>query len=171
MRRSVDRSLLPTWLLDELRNAGRENLDAAHVARYDEKEDANTPAEVGRLLELGLNTCSTVVDLGAGTGQFTLAVAPICASVIAVDVSPLMLDRLEAKPRRPGAPTIEVVEAGFLSYEHGAAPVDFVYSRWALHHLADSWKAMALDRVRKILRPGRPAPVGHRLLVRASGDG
>lgn len=30
----------PEWLLDELAHAGRENLDADHVSRYDRKEDA-----------------------------------------------------------------------------------------------------------------------------------
>lgn len=30
----------PGWLLDEVANAGRENLDADHVSRYDSKEDA-----------------------------------------------------------------------------------------------------------------------------------
>jgi len=38
-----------------------------------------------------------VVDLGAGTGQFSLAVAPVCARVVAVDVSPVMLETLRAK--------------------------------------------------------------------------
>lgn len=81
------------WMLDELVHAGRENLDPGHVALYDEKEDANALAEAERLVELGLDVQSTVIDLGAGTGQFTLAVAPLCGSVIAVDVSPLMVDR------------------------------------------------------------------------------
>jgi SAM-dependent methyltransferase len=135
-------------------HAGRENLDPGHVALYDDKEDANAAAEVERLIRLGLDARSTVVDLGAGTGQFTLAVAPVCASVVAVDVSAPMLDVLVAKAEAVGSTNAEVVQAGFLSYEHLGPPVDFVYSRWALHHLSDFWKAMALDRVRKILRPG-----------------
>jgi len=28
----------PGWMLDEVAGAGRENLDAEHVARYDDKE-------------------------------------------------------------------------------------------------------------------------------------
>jgi hypothetical protein len=32
--------------------------------------------------------------------------------------------------------------------------VDFVYSRFALHHLPDFWKAMTLLRVRALLRVG-----------------
>ena len=34
------------WRLDELANAGRENLDAAHVARYDAKMDSGAAAEL-----------------------------------------------------------------------------------------------------------------------------
>ena len=49
---------------------------------------------------------------------------------------------------------VTVVEAGFLSYPHTGEPVDFVYTRNALHHLPDFWKAVALDRIAAVLRPG-----------------
>ena len=132
---------------------GRENLDAGHVARYDTKEDAGAAGEVRVLQELGLDHRSTVVDIGAGTGQFTLAAASVCARVVAVDVSPVMLRRLQAKVDAAKASNVELVQSGFLSYEHGGNPADFVYSRYALHHLPDFWKAIALGRVRHILRP------------------
>jgi ubiquinone/menaquinone biosynthesis C-methylase UbiE len=143
-----------TWYLDELRVAGRENLDPEHVARYDGKEDASAPAEVALLRELGLTRDSLVVELGAGTGQFTVAVAPACARVIAVDVSPVMLRALTAKLAARGIDNVEPVRAGFLSYEHAGAPADIVYSRYALHHLPDLWKALALERMHRLLRPG-----------------
>src|SRR3954447_9374447 len=92
----------PGWLLDEVASAGRENLDADHVARYDSKEDAGAPAEVAVLQALGLDEGSLVVDLGSGTGQFTVAAAAVCRKVIAVDVSPLMLARLQAKVEAAG---------------------------------------------------------------------
>jgi SAM-dependent methyltransferase len=41
-----------------------------------------------------------------------------------------------------------------LTYEHAGAPVDFAYSRYALHHLPDFWKAIALVRMHDALRPG-----------------
>jgi hypothetical protein len=44
----------PGWLLDELASAGRENLDATHVARCDAKEDAGAAGEVALLADLGL---------------------------------------------------------------------------------------------------------------------
>jgi SAM-dependent methyltransferase len=49
---------------------------------------------------------------------------------------------------------VTIVEAGFLSYEHHVAPADFVFTRNALHHVPDFWKAVALQRVATILRPG-----------------
>lgn len=154
MAQSAGGLLSPGWLLDEVAGAGRENLDADHVARYDDIADSRGPAEVALLVERGLDDDSIVVDLGAGTGQFTLAVAPICSRVVAVDVSPVMLERLRNKVGALALDNVEVVRAGFLTYDHVDPPADYVYSRWALHHLPDFWKALALRRMRSIMRPG-----------------
>lgn len=142
------------WLLDEAASAGRENLDVNHVSRYDAKEDAGAVDELSLLKELGLGEQSEVVDIGAGTGQFALAAAPACARLVAVDISPVMLDVLRAKVSASGLPNVEVVQSGFLTYEHRGKQADFVYSRYALHHLPDFWKAVALERIRRIVQPG-----------------
>ncbi len=134
--------------------AGRENLDPAHVARYDGKMDADAAAEVALLADHGLDASATVVEFGPGTGQFTLAAAPHCAKVIAVDVSPPMLARLSEKLLAARLANVEFVQAGFLSYAHSGGPVHVVYSRFALHHLPDFWKAMTLLRVRSMLEAG-----------------
>ena len=144
----------PGWQPDEVAGAGRENLDAAHVERYDRKMDSRPLAEVGVLQDAGIGASSLVVDLGCGTGQLALAVAPVCGRVVAVDPSPVMLGRLRRKVREASLPNVDVVEAGFLSYEHAGEPADAVYSRFALHHLPDFWKAMALRRVRSMLASG-----------------
>ena len=150
-----DRSLSgPDWLLDEGKSAGRENLDPLHVARYDDKEDAGAVAEVRLCESLGLSPDSTVIEFGSGTGQFTLAVARRCRRVIAVDVSGVMQDRLREKLAATEVEHVQPVQAGFLTYEHQGEPVDFVYSRFALHHLPDFWKVIALNRIHSLLRPG-----------------
>jgi len=143
-----------SWVLSELAHAGRENLDPEHVARYDAKEDAGAAAEVAALRAAGLGGDATVVDLGAGTGQFTLAVAGAARRVVAVDVSPAMLEHLREKVRDRGLENVECVAGGFLTYEHVGEPADLVYSRLALHHLPDFWKACALARVAEMLKRG-----------------
>jgi SAM-dependent methyltransferase len=148
------RPAAPGWRLDEVASAGRENIDVEHVARYDSKEDAGTVDEVARLRALGLTSSSVVVEFGVGTGQFTLAVAPWCGRVMAVDVSPPMLALLQDKITRAKLENVDVVAAGFVSYDHIGPPVDVVYSRFAMHHLPDFWKGVALARIHKILRPG-----------------
>jgi ubiquinone/menaquinone biosynthesis C-methylase UbiE len=144
-----------SWWLDERSHAGREHFDEQHARRYDAKMDAGAPDEIRMLQDAGfLDVDSMVVDLGAGSGQFTLAVAPVCRWVVAVDVSSVMLEVLREKMQGRGANNIEVVEAGFLTYEHTGGPVDMVYSRFALHHLPDFWQAIALARIAGMLRPG-----------------
>lgn len=144
----------PGWLIDELGSAGRENLDDVHVQAYDHKMDAQAAQEVGLLRSWGLDGDSVVVDLGCGTGQFALAAANVCRRVVAVDVSPVMLATLTAKSDEAGCANLEVRSGGFLTYEHIGESTDFIYSRYALHHLPDFWKAMALDRMRAMLSPG-----------------
>jgi SAM-dependent methyltransferase len=148
------RRAAPGWLLDELANAGRENLDAAHVERYDRKMDARAPEEVELLRSWGLDASSVVVELGCGTGQFALTVARVCRRVVAVDVSPLMRKRLRSKVDEAAIDNVEIAAAGFLTYDHTGDPANIVYSRYTIHHLPDFWKVMALRRVRAMLRPG-----------------
>lgn len=142
------------WMFDERASAGAENLDPAHVARYDGKMDAEAEAEVAILLGVGLTRRSTVVEFGSGTGQFALAVAPHCGRLVAVDPSAPMMERLRQKLAEARLDGVELAEAGFLTYRHAGPPADIVYSRFALHHLPDAWKAMALSRIRAMLRPG-----------------
>lgn len=137
----------PDWYLDELAHAGPEHLDPDYVATYDRKAGTDPGEDVAALRALGLGDESVLVDFGAGTGTFALAAAPYCRRVVAVDVSPAMLDILRAETARRGLSNAEVAHAGFLSYEHQGQPTDFVYSRNALHHLPDFWKGLALARV------------------------
>jgi ubiquinone/menaquinone biosynthesis C-methylase UbiE len=144
----------PSWFPDELALAGVEHRDPTYVAGYDQKTGFDPSEELALLRSRGLGAASTLVDMGAGTGTFALAAAAICRRVIAVDVSPVMLAALGAKTEQLGLRNVERVQAGFLSYEHHGAPVDFVYSRHALHHLPDFWKALALARIAAMMRPG-----------------
>jgi SAM-dependent methyltransferase len=143
----------PGWFLDELAHAGDEHLDPAYVTTYDRKSATDPTEDLAVLTAHGLDERSVVVDLGAGTGTFALAIAPLCQRVVAVDVSLAMLDRLRGRAEHAGITNLEVVQAGFLSYEHQGTPADVVYSRNAMHHLPDFWKALALQRIAEMLKP------------------
>jgi cyclopropane fatty-acyl-phospholipid synthase-like methyltransferase len=147
---------LDAALFDELPHAGPEHLDPDAVSRYDEKAgfDADAQDEVRLLHELGVAEDGTLVDLGAGTGTLAVAAAASFRRVVAVDVSPAMVAATQAKVAARGLTNVECVAAGLLRYEHDGEPADAVYSRNALHHLPDFWKAFALARIASILRPG-----------------
>ena len=142
-------------MIDELAYAGPEHLDAAFVAGFDRKQGYPDPAEdLDALAAQGLGADSTLVDLGTGTGQFALAAARRFGRVTAVDVSPAMLALLRARAGDAGLGNLDCVRAGFLSYSHAGPLADAVYTRHALHQLPDFWKALALERIARMLRPG-----------------
>ncbi len=143
-----------SWLIDELTHAGPEHLTSDFVAGYDRKQGFDPTDDLAVLRAHGVSKSSTLVDLGAGTGRFALAAAAQVGRVVAVDVSPAMLGCLRSRARDAGLTNLECVQAGFLTYDHSGPPVDAVYTRNALHHLPDFWKALALVRIARILRPG-----------------
>lgn len=141
----------PTWMLDETAHAGPEHLDPGFVAGFDRKQGYPDPAEDIELL--AARGVRSVVDLGAGTGQFAVPAAARFDRVVAVDVSPAMLAYLGERAREAGV-EVELVRAGFLGYEHAGEPADAVFTRHALHQLPDFWKVVALHRIARLLRPG-----------------
>jgi ubiquinone/menaquinone biosynthesis C-methylase UbiE len=124
------------------------------VAAYDRKAAFDPTADLDALRARGLDERATLVDLGAGTGTLALAAAPLCERVVAVDVSAAMLDAIRDKAAAAGITNVECVQAGFLGYVHEGAAPEVVYTRNALHHLPDFWKAVALGRIAALLPPG-----------------
>lgn len=141
----------PSWMLDETIYAGPEHLDPGFVAGFDRKQ--GYPDPVSDIELLASHGVASVVDLGAGTGQFAVPAAHRFERVVAVDVSPAMLEYLGSRAEADGV-TLELVRAGFLSYQHTGEPADAVYTRHALHQLPDFWKVVALHRIARLLRPG-----------------
>jgi SAM-dependent methyltransferase len=148
-----------SWMLDEQVFAGREHLDREFVAAYDRKQGA-APDEAAAedlviLRSYGVGACSTVVDLGAGTGRFVATIAPHVGRVIAVDVSDPMLERLQQRVDAINITgVVDIVRSGMLRYEHRGEPADAVHCRNVLHQLPDAFKALALHRIAQLLRPG-----------------
>jgi len=146
--------LVGPFVPDELAYAGPEHLDPDYVSGYDRKQKYDPTGDVEALVERGLDDRSTLLDMGCGTGTFSLAVAPHCRRVVAVDVSESMLGRLRTEADERGVENIEVVRGGFLTYRHEGDPVDFAYTRNALHQLPDFWKGLALARLASSMATG-----------------
>ncbi|SFQ60009.1 Ubiquinone/menaquinone biosynthesis C-methylase UbiE [Amycolatopsis arida] len=143
------------WLIDEMAHAGPEHLDEGFVAGYDRKQGYPDPGEdLAAFADHGLDRTATVLDLAAGTGQFTLPAARRFNHVTAIDVSPEMLRFLRERVTEAGLDNVTCVRAGFLGYRHMGPPVGGIHTRNALHQLPDFWKALALDRMARMLRPG-----------------
>jgi len=141
------------WYPDELELAGPEHLDAEFVAGYDRKQQFDPTADVALLADLGIGSDAMVVDLGAGTGTFALAAARSAGHVVAVDISPVMVDVVRRRVQESGTDNVTIVQAGLLTYSPvGGAPA-VVYCRNVLHHLPDFWKGVALQRIAGFLAP------------------
>ena len=94
------------------------------------------------------------VDLGAGTGFVTTAIAPLVSSVLAVDISPAMAKSLAERAADAGLGNVltEVSDLNNLQLPAGSA--DLIVSSYALHHLADSGKRELVAQAATWLRPG-----------------
>lgn len=95
-----------------------------------------------------------VVDLGAGTGLLTLALAPCVKELVAVDISERMLERLDDTAAADGVDNVEPLVADLRRLPLEDESATLVVSNYAFHHLDDPGKELALAEARRILRPG-----------------
>ena len=114
-----------------------------------------------RIIELAdLADDDRVVDLGAGTGLLTLAIAARAAEVVAVDISSRMLERLERHAGASDAHNIVPVLADLRTLPLPDASATVVVSNYAFHHLDDQGKELALAEARRVLEPGGRLVIG-----------
>ncbi len=108
-----------------------------------------------RLIDVsGPRPADACVDLGAGTGFVTTALAPLVRSVLAVDISPAMAESLAKHVAQAGLHNVrtEVADLRELRLPPGSA--DLIVSSYALHHLRDADKRMLVAEAARWLRPG-----------------
>lgn len=140
------------WLYNESRHVGVDYNDAEEVAQYDSKMGSDRDAERQLVERLRITPGQIVVDLGCGTGAFAREAARAGAHVRAIDVSQTMLDFLCRAASREGLSDLLTERAGFLTFEAAPDSLDVVVSRFALHHLPDFWKQVALLRLHDAIR-------------------
>ena len=94
------------------------------------------------------------VDLGAGTGFVTTALAPLVSSVLAVDISTSMAASLAERAAHDGLANVSAEVCDLREFQLSPASVDLVVSSYALHHLPDTEKRALVARAAGWLRPG-----------------
>lgn len=116
--------------------------------------EALWPDPAGVLRAVGVKPGMDVVDLCCGDGWFTLPLAGIARSVIAIDIDAKLLDAAKVRfAERGGAPNVVLVEADAYEMErYIRAPADYVFLANAFHGVPD--RTRLTRAVRDILKPG-----------------
>lgn len=114
---------------------------------------------------MGLKATDSVVDLGAGTGYFSFPIAQQLSAgkVLAIDIEPEMLKRIEQRKTVSGIQNIETVLASKTNPNIPADSVDVVLLVDAYHEFSHPREVMAA--VSKGLKPG-----GRVILVEYRGE-
>jgi ubiquinone/menaquinone biosynthesis C-methylase UbiE len=124
-----------------------------------------------RILSLAqLRGDDVVVDIGAGTGLLSLALAPRVEKVWAIDVSPAMTEYVRVKAASAELDNIEATTATASSLPLVDGSVSVVVSNYCLHHLRDGDKERALAEAYRVLRPGGRLVLGDMMFRVDIGD-
>lgn len=112
------------------------------------------------VLEPHLGRVGTLLEIGAGGGRFTAALASRAERVIASDTSPTMLELLRSRFRDLPHVTPLLLEGTHL---HALADgsVDAVFSYDVFVHLSVWHIHLYVEEIRRVLRPGGTAILHH----------
>jgi len=110
----------------------------------------------------------TVIDIGCGSGQLTLRVAPLVGRVIGIDISQAMIDLLLQNAAAANITNIEGIAVPIEHLEIEESSVDLVISNYVLHHLRDRDKAVAVATAARWLKPGGRLVIGDMMFGRGT---
>jgi len=133
---------------------------AARRLDASERDEWQKPADV--IASFHLSADATIVDLGAGTGYFTIRLAPHVKNgqVIAVDAEPKMVAYLKERAAQLGLTNIAARLAPPGGQVDLPAPVDLVLCVDTYHHLAERVAYFAPYR-RQLKAGGRVVIIDH----------
>ncbi|MDD2402306.1 MAG: class I SAM-dependent methyltransferase [Clostridia bacterium] len=144
------------WHYDEFEQVGVDYTDLQEVQAYDLRMQKlrNIKQECEYIRGLIKTTSSDcILEIGTGTGELALDFSAYCRKVIAIDVSPRMIELAQKKAKSQNKSNVEFQNAGFLTYE-STEGFDAIVTQLSLHHLPDYWKMIALRRSYEILKDG-----------------
>ena len=144
----------PTWYYDELKQTGIDYSKIEEAQTYDlnMRQIRNISEEIKKVkASLKINERDSLLEIGTGTGEFAIGISKYCGIVYAIDTSLAMLKIAINKAKSHKLDNINFLHGGFLTYCHQGEPINVVISQFALHHLPDLWKYIALKRIYDLL--------------------
>jgi len=139
-------------VLQARRDKSREFFSAA-ATRWDRlREELFGPRAAAPALAALLDPRWVVGDLGCGTGEVTLALAPFVAEVVAVDAAREMLETARSRAGPRANVSFRQAELEALPLDPGT--LDAAVLALVLHHVADPARVVA--EALRVLRPGGP---------------
>jgi ubiquinone/menaquinone biosynthesis C-methylase UbiE len=119
---------------------------AALIAADQDRRAAATQDRLRRLLNL--TGKERALDAGTGAGALAIALAPLVAEVVGVDIVPELLE--EGRKRAPA--NVELIEADATALPFDLASFDLVCTARALHHVPRP--ELVLAELNRVLKPG-----------------
>ncbi|MGG1552315.1 class I SAM-dependent methyltransferase [Paenibacillus ferrarius] len=127
--------------------------DPSKMAKLDnpERRKALPPEKI--LSQLGIQANDAVLDLGAGTGYFTLPVAKMTTGkVYALDVEPQMLEVLRERVSEQQSDNVDLVKGAIEDIPMDNEVVNQVIASFVLHEVEPLSKG--LQEIRRVLQSG-----------------
>ena len=122
---------------------------------WDRHNDAGMTKVAAKAIEVAdVKPGMVCVDLGCGGGRLALELARRGASVVGVDVSAAMVERMVAQAKAEGLEQVSGIVSPIEHLTIDPSSVDIVISNYALHHLLDADKAKVVTAAFGWLRPG-----------------
>lgn len=125
-----------------------------HAKRYD-RSTRFLSRPIPRMLELAVEAAKDherVLEVAAGTGLVTTAIAPVVGELIATDYAAEMVKQLSARVREAGLSNVHCEQADLYALRFAAKTFDAVFAANVLHLVPDLERALA--SLRGMLQPG-----------------
>lgn len=138
-----------------------------------ESWDEEGSAQLAPVVEAVLESCEArpgmvAIDLGCGSGQVALPLAPRGCFVLAVDLSAGAIELLKKRAAKQGLANVHALTQPIEGFDLAPQSVDLVVSNYALHHLRDGDKKEVVRMSYEWLRPGGQLVIGDMMLGRGA---
>lgn len=116
------------------------------------KGHADTEGLAKLVARVGTQPTDRVLDIGTGAGHTAIAFAPYVASVVALDLTPQMLEEVQHNAAAKGIINIELKQGAAEALPFGDNEFEIVTCRLTTHHFANLPQAMR--EMSRVLKPG-----------------